>query len=66
MMVPLKLRQARQRRSLTQGELADLAGVAKQTIHRAEAGIGAPRPSVLRKIAAALDVEPSDLMTEER
>jgi transcriptional regulator with XRE-family HTH domain len=62
-----KVRAARHRAALSLEELAKLAGVGHITIHRIETGKvkSDPYPSTVRKIAAALKVEPVDLMTEE-
>ena len=57
----VRLREWRQRRLLTQEELAEKAGVGVTTIVRIEAGQSA-RISTLRKLAAALDVTPEQLM----
>jgi transcriptional regulator with XRE-family HTH domain len=62
---PLKenLREMRRRAALTQGELADKAGVGITTIVRIETGeITEPRVSTLRKLAQALDVSPAELL----
>jgi transcriptional regulator with XRE-family HTH domain len=64
---PLKdrLREERRRAALTQGELADKAGVGITTIVRIEKGeITEPRVSTLRKLAQALGLEARDLLTE--
>jgi transcriptional regulator with XRE-family HTH domain len=59
------LREARRRAALTQGELADKAGVGITTIVRIETGeITEPRVSTLRKLAQALGVEPRDLLQD--
>jgi transcriptional regulator with XRE-family HTH domain len=50
-----RLRYWRERRALTQSELADLAGVTRVTITHIESGQPAAMPSV-RKLAAALNV----------
>jgi transcriptional regulator with XRE-family HTH domain len=57
-----RLRSVRQRKALTQQELADKAGVNRVTIARLEGGVDEPRPATLRKLAAALGVEPVTLM----
>ena len=59
-----RLRAARERRALTQGELAVKAGVSRQTVVKIERGIE-PRPPTIRKLARALGVEPADLMEPE-
>lgn len=57
-----RLRLVRERRALTQQELAEKAGVHRITIARIETGVDEPRPPTTRKLAAALEVEPEDLM----
>ena len=51
----------RDRRNLTQGELADKASVAIHTILQAEKGRTKPHPSTIRKLAAALNCNAEDL-----
>jgi transcriptional regulator with XRE-family HTH domain len=55
------LRELRIRRLLSLRELAKRAGVAQRTIVEAEAGRQAPRPSTMRKLAEALDVDPMEV-----
>jgi DNA-binding XRE family transcriptional regulator len=57
----LKVRELREKRVLTQAELAHKAGVRAATVADIEGGKHQPRPSTIRKIAAALDVKPQDL-----
>jgi transcriptional regulator with XRE-family HTH domain len=57
-----RLRDVRQRRALTQQQLAERAGVNRVTIARIESGKDEPFPTTVRKVADALGVEPSDLM----
>jgi transcriptional regulator with XRE-family HTH domain len=58
----VELRIIRERRLLTQAELADRAGIALRTIKRLEAGLSrAPHPDTLRRLAAALGVDVADL-----
>jgi transcriptional regulator with XRE-family HTH domain len=60
-----KLRGERRRAALTQGELAERAGVGINTIVRIETGeISEPRVSTLRKLADALGVKPRDLLDD--
>jgi transcriptional regulator with XRE-family HTH domain len=64
---PLKerLKEERRRAALTQGELAEKAGVGINTIVRIETGeITDPRVSTLRKLARALDLEARDLLSD--
>jgi transcriptional regulator with XRE-family HTH domain len=60
-----KLREERRRAALTQGELAEKAGVGINTIVRIETGgITEPRVSTLRKLAEALGVHPRELLED--
>jgi transcriptional regulator with XRE-family HTH domain len=65
--VPLlpSLRRVREAKLLTQQELADRAGVHRVTIASLETTAGAARFSTIRKLAAALEVDPSKLMQPE-
>lgn len=56
-----RLRELRDERMLSIRELARLAGVAYDTIIQLEAGRRRAHPGTIRKLAAALDVEPSEL-----
>jgi transcriptional regulator with XRE-family HTH domain len=55
-----RLREQRQRRALSQEELARLSGVSRHSIIKLEAGRPA-WPSTVRKLARALRVKPEDL-----
>jgi len=57
-----RLRLLRQRKALTQEQLAKKAGVNRATIARLEGGTDEPFPTTVRKLADALRVEPDDLM----
>ena len=59
-----RLRAVRERKALTQDELAELAGVSRQTVVKIEGGLE-PRPPTIRKLAQALGVEPSDSGVEQ-
>ena len=64
-MPPLpSLRRIRESRLLTQQELADRSGVHRVTIASLETTSGAARFSTVRKLAAALEVDPSELMQQ--
>ena len=54
----LLLREVRRRRALTIRELGERSGVHRDTIHRIELGETDPRPSTIRKLAEALNVDP--------
>lgn len=61
-----RLSQARKRKVLSQEELAEAAGVPVVTISRIENGhTGEPRPSTVRKLATALEVDPTWLIFGE-
>lgn len=58
-----RLKQTRERRLLTQQDVATTADVPVITISRLENEHSTgPRPSTIRKLAAALDVDPAWLM----
>jgi transcriptional regulator with XRE-family HTH domain len=52
------LREVRERRLLTQRELAVLTGLSRMAISELENGRTAARISTVRRLAAALEVEP--------
>ncbi len=60
-----KLRRARMRAALTLRELADASGVDHGTIWQLESGRRGARPSTVRKLAAALAVQPADLIPDD-
>ena len=58
-----RLREARQRAVMTQAELAAAAGVGLNTVNRLENdAIDNPRPGTVRRLAAALGVDPAWLL----
>jgi transcriptional regulator with XRE-family HTH domain len=57
-----KLAEVRQRKLLSQAELAERAGVSKNTIHRLENGISEAQGRTIRKLADALGVAPAQLI----
>lgn len=57
-----RIRAVRERRGLTQSQLGELIGKSQPEVSRLEIPSVAPRPKTLRKIAAALDVSPHDLL----
>jgi len=59
----IKLKQLRESRFMTQRELAVKAKVGVCTIVRIEKGQQVPTFKTIRKLAAALNVEPSELAT---
>ena len=59
-----RLKTLRIRRALTQQELADRAGVSSNALNRIELNKAEPHMSTLRKLAKALDVDPTELVGE--
>lgn len=57
-----RLKLVRERKALTQQQLAKKAGVNRVTITRLEHGGDQPFPTTVRKLADALGVEPDELM----
>jgi transcriptional regulator with XRE-family HTH domain len=60
-----RLRELRRRRVLTLEELAEKAGVGRNTIWRLEHGVMGAQPRTIRKLAKALNVEPEELVKTE-
>jgi len=58
----LKLREFRERRLLTQQDLADLIDTSKANISRLESGEQRPRPSTVKRLAEALGMAPEELI----
>jgi transcriptional regulator with XRE-family HTH domain len=56
------LRSFRQRAVMSQEQLAERSGVARDTISKLETGQRGAYPSTIRKLAAGLDVEPQMLV----
>jgi transcriptional regulator with XRE-family HTH domain len=56
------LRGLRQRAVLSQEQLAEKSGVARDTISKLETGRRKAYPTTIRKLAASLDVEPQMLL----
>ena len=57
----MKLREIRVRKVLTQKDLSERSGVAAVTIAAIERGIQLPSLRTSRKLAEALEVEPTDI-----
>jgi transcriptional regulator with XRE-family HTH domain len=57
----LTLREARQRKQMSQQVLADRAGVARVTVSQIELGKSGPRPHIARRLCQVLDVAPSEI-----
>jgi transcriptional regulator with XRE-family HTH domain len=60
----IRLRELRNLAFLTQRELAERAGLTQASVARLETGKHRARPSTARRLAAALGVEPKDLVVE--
>jgi transcriptional regulator with XRE-family HTH domain len=56
-----ELKRWRLRRAMTQIQLAERCGLSPATIVRIERSQREPQPSTLRKLADALDIDPSEL-----
>jgi transcriptional regulator with XRE-family HTH domain len=63
--LPERISYLRERRHLTQSELAKLAGVSQSTIAHIEKGMKDPSLSTLKKIAGALDVHIAILFSSD-
>lgn len=61
-MIGEKIREIRKSKKLTQKELAVKAGINKNSIARYEQGKVSPTETLIRKIAQALDIYPSELL----
>jgi transcriptional regulator with XRE-family HTH domain len=59
-----RLKTLRIRRALTQHELAERAGISSNALNRIELNKAEPHMSTLRKLAEALDVDPTELLGE--
>jgi transcriptional regulator with XRE-family HTH domain len=59
-----QLKRVRTLRALTQAEVAERAGVTTATVARIERSEIEPRMTTLRKLAAALEVEPAELVRD--
>ncbi|HLI70344.1 MAG TPA: helix-turn-helix transcriptional regulator [Ktedonobacteraceae bacterium] len=57
------LRNLRQRRGLSLGQLADLTGIRRDTILHLESGSVDPQPYHVRLLARALEVQQFDLVS---
>jgi transcriptional regulator with XRE-family HTH domain len=57
-----KLKEVRTRRLLTQDELAEKAGVSQSTIANIERDNAEPQFRTIRKLAKALDIDPTELL----
>ena len=61
----IRLRELRRAKFLTQRELARKADVGLSTIVRLEKGQQAPTFQTIKRLAAALEVDPSELAVED-
>ena len=61
----MQLRRLRRARALSQRDLARITGIAQDTISQLETGKREAQPRTIRRLAAALSVEPSTLMRGE-
>ncbi len=58
----MKLKELRERKSLSQRDLEERSGVSHVTINRIERGVRKPWPKTVRKLSEALGVEPEELI----
>jgi HTH-type transcriptional regulator, competence development regulator len=58
----MTLREVRERKCWGQAELARRVGLSPNTLYRIETGRSRPRPATLRRLAEALQVDPSELV----
>ncbi|MBV9278987.1 MAG: helix-turn-helix transcriptional regulator [Chloroflexi bacterium] len=58
-----RIERARERRVLGRTELAREAGLSYEALYLIETGKRQPRRATIRKIAAALGIDPHDLLT---
>ena len=61
-----KIREARKAANITQQQLADKSGIIVTTIRKYEIGKQNPKTQNLEKIAAALNISPSELMPNKK
>jgi transcriptional regulator with XRE-family HTH domain len=61
-----RLKELRRERVLSLRELEEMSGVSYNTIWRLEDGRQGAHPRTIRKLAQALDVEPRELVKEEK
>jgi transcriptional regulator with XRE-family HTH domain len=64
--VAANVRQLRHAKNLTQEDLAERVGLSPRYIGSVERGTSSPTVSVLGKLATALNVEPSVLVTKRK
>lgn len=64
MYIGKRIKQARQLRGLSSGELASLVGVTRSAIGNYEAGISFPKPQVLCALFGALKVDANFLFQD--
>lgn len=60
-MKPVKLREWREHRGMTQKQLSEFSGIPQATISQAETGKRGPHPGTVRKLAEALGVTMEDM-----
>lgn len=63
-MIGEKIREIRKKKKLTQKDLANKAGINKNSIARYERGEVSPTETIIKKLAQALEVYPSELLDD--
>ena len=66
MEIGIKIREARKAANLTQKQLAEKSGIIETTIRKYEIGKQNPKFENVEKIAAALEISPSELMPNKK
>ena len=61
----LRVKNIREEKSISQEELADMAGLHRTQISLIERGMRTPRLETIEKLADALGIQPSELIPEK-
>jgi len=63
---PNELREMRIERGISQGKLAELAGISQSQVARMETGTVNPRMGTVEKVLSALDTYEASVLNEEK
>jgi DNA-binding Xre family transcriptional regulator len=66
MQIGKQLRKIREAKGLSQGDIETRSGLSRSYLSRVEGGYTAPSLATLEKLAKALEIEPHQLLFEER
>jgi transcriptional regulator with XRE-family HTH domain len=61
----MRLKELRRQNLMTQQDLEKASGVSRESIWRLEKGLSGARPSTLKKLGAALGIDPRELLPEQ-